>query len=345
MEPSDTKSAKTARVPPEGSGQTPARETLALEKLVTNAGTQVRSEISEYIVAEYIEALGEGTRFPPVVVFRSKGAVVLADGFHRVRAYQQAGRSEIEADVYQGGQDDALWFALGANRAHGQRLSGDDKRRAIEIAYKAWPDLSQVRIAAQVGCNQSYVGKVRAQLNPRIKLPDRVVGRDGRERPATRPSSSRKRARARDDAAPATQKQGPDRDRDPAEAANAQSRPASPNEAGDPGSKGQDQARVEPASDGRTRSDATRSQGERSGTGVTAKQSARDRSNRIVSVVADDAKNLTAQEDLIDFTALDQTQLPKWIEDLEDARRLLGRFIRRLRQEVEDGLPSAPVAD
>ena len=78
---------------------------------------------------------------------------------------------------------------------------------------------------------------------------------------------------------------------------------------------------------------------------MTAKQSARDRSNRIVSVVADDAKTLTAQEDLIDFTALDRTQLPKWIEDLEDARRLLGRFIRRLRQEVEDGLPSASVAD
>ena len=78
---------------------------------------------------------------------------------------------------------------------------------------------------------------------------------------------------------------------------------------------------------------------------MTAKQSARDRSNRIVSVVAEDAKTLTAQEDLIDFTALDQTQLPKWIEDIEDARRLLGRFIRRLRQEVEDGLPSAPVAD
>ena len=31
-----------------------------------------------------------------------------------VRAYQHAGRSKIEADVYQGGQDDALWFALGA---------------------------------------------------------------------------------------------------------------------------------------------------------------------------------------------------------------------------------------
>ena len=78
---------------------------------------------------------------------------------------------------------------------------------------------------------------------------------------------------------------------------------------------------------------------------MTARQSARDRSNRIVSVVADDAKNLTAQEDLIDFTALDRAQRPKWIEELEEGRNLLGRFIRRLRKEVQDGVPSAPITD
>ena len=64
-----------------------------------------------------------------------------------------------------------------------------------------------------------------------------------------------------------------------------------------------------------------------------------------MSVVTEDAKNLTAQDYLIDFTALDRTQLPKWIDELEDARRLLGRFIRKLRQEVENGHPSAPIAD
>ena len=344
MEPSDKKSAKTARLPPEGSGQTPARETLALDKLVTDAGTQVRAEISEYIVGEYVDALGEGARFPPVV-FRGKGADVLADGFHRLRAYQQAGRSEIEADVYQGDRDDALWFALGANRAHGQRLSGEDKRRAIEIAYKAWPEISQRRIAAHVGCAHQYVGKVREQLAPRCQLPDRVVGSDGRERPATRPSTSRQRARAEDDAAPATQNQRPVDGSDSAEEADAQTRAASPNKAADTAPKRPGQASDEPASNGTTGADPTRPGGERSGTGVTARQSARDRSNRIVSVVADDAKNLTAQEDLIDFTALDRAQVPKWIEELEEGRSLLGRFIRRLRKEVEDGLPSAPLTD
>ena len=68
---------------------------MALDKLVIDTGTQIRSEISEHIVAEYVEALGEGARFPPIVVFRNNGSDVLADGFHRVQAYKKAGRTEI----------------------------------------------------------------------------------------------------------------------------------------------------------------------------------------------------------------------------------------------------------
>ena len=197
MKASDPNAAQTKRVPAESPKQTPTRENLAVEDLLTDTGTQIRSEISEYIVAEYVEALGDGARFPPVVIFRSNDGDILADGFHRVRAYQDAQRDEIEADVYQGDQKNALWFALGANRAHGQRLSADDKRKAIEIAYKAWPDISQRRIAAQVGCNQGYVGKVRARLNATVQLPEQVVGRDGRKRAATRPTKSQKASTTR----------------------------------------------------------------------------------------------------------------------------------------------------
>ncbi len=324
---------KTARLPPAVSGQTPAREMVALEKLVTDGGTQVRSEISEFIVSEYVDALAEGARFPPVVVFRSDGADVLADGFHRARAYQQAGRDEIEADVYEGGPDQALWFALGANRAHGQRLNDGDKRRAIEMAYKAWADISQVRIAAHVGCGQQYVGRVRQQLTPRRKLPDTVVGRDGRRRPATRPAKNRKPLRTQDDAAPATRSEPSESGSEFPETSNAQASAGSENKGADRDPKPAQQAAVEPSGE-TSSSDPRRPEGNRSGTGVTAKQSARNRSNRIVSVVADNAKNLTAQEDLIDFGALDREQLPQWIEDLEEARRLLLRLIRRLRQEV-----------
>ena len=152
------------RLPLDSPSRVPVREMVSLDRLVTDAGTQVRSAVDDALVDEYVELLAADVRFPPVVVFRSDRDL-LADGFHRVRAYQTAGRVEIEADVYPGVLEDALWFALGANRAHGQRLARDDKRRAVELAYRAWPDISQVRIAAQVGCCQSYVSRIRSQLS------------------------------------------------------------------------------------------------------------------------------------------------------------------------------------
>ena len=326
-------STKTARLPPEVSGQTPARETVALDRLLTDSGTQVRAEISEFIVAEYVEALGEGARFPPVVVFRADGADVLADGFHRVRAYQQAGRDEIEADVYQGGPAAALWFALGANRAHGQRLNEGDKRRAIELAYQAWPDVSQRLIATHVGCNQRYVGTVRAQLSASTQLPDQVVGRDGRRRPATRPP--RKRAAERlDDDAPPTGGEQVDSPPDLPEATSAQASAGTEIHGEAPAPESPEQAPLPPLLDTGGGPDPPPPEEGGRRTGVTAKQSARDRSNRIVSVVADKAVHLTAQNDLIDFSALDREQLPQWIEELEEACRLLRGFIRRLRKEV-----------
>ena len=359
-----------ARLPPEAAAQKPVRETLALEKLVTDAGTQVRAEISDYIVTEYADALREGARFPPVVVFRANGADLLADGFHRVRAYQRAERDEIEADVYEGGPDEALWFALGANRAHGQRLSEGDKRRAIEVAYKAWPDVSQRRIAAHVGCAQQYVGRVREQLTTRCQLPDRVVGRDGRRRPATRSPKTRARARAETapppTAATVRSEGGTGSPEPPApqttddgliESTATGSEapgpvPADPRRQAQPNAESADEARetstaglvpeteTDPEIAGRAPADPPRAAephaeatGEAAGKsrgGVTARQAARKRSNRIVSVVVDNALNLTAQEDLVDFSALDHTQLPQWIEDLKKARRLLLGWIHRL---------------
>ena len=327
-------SAKPPRLPPEVAGQTPAKETVALDKLVTDSGTQVRTEISDFIVSEYAEALADGARFPPVVVFRKGGADVLADGFHRVRAYEQAGRDGIEANVYEGGPDEALWFALGANRAHGQRLCEGDKRRAIELAYKAWPDVSQRRIAAHVGCNQRYVGTVRAQLSASTQLPDEVVGRDGRRRPATRTNKARKASTTEEEAPPTTSNQQPDTRTAPPDESAAQPSASGDNNGSHPEGKPPEQASAEPGAETSCEPEPEPPDNDKRPTKGTAKQAARDRSNRIVSVVADNALHLTAQDDLIDFGALDREQLPKWIEDLEKARRLLQGFIRRLREEL-----------
>ena len=274
-----------------------AHEVLPIGEIITDAGTQVRAEINEAIVEEYAEHLTAGGTLPPITAYRNEGSTYLADGFHRVRAHERAVRTEIEAEIRTGTREEALWCALGANRAHGQRLTSADKKHAIELALEAWPDRSQRRIAGQIGCSQQYVGKVRAEVTTSCHLPERTVGTDGKSYPAggNTPAAA---SREQDD------------------------EPENGTEAGEtPAPVEVDETKEET---GKT---------ERKG---SPSQRAQNRSNKIVSVVTRDALNLTAQEDLIDFHAIDHEKLPEWIGELEEARRRLGRLIRRLKEEVGD---------
>ena len=144
--------ASSPRLPRDTLPRVPIREMVALDDLIEDAGTQVRSTIDDGVVDDYAEALAKGARFPRIIIVRTNKGDILAGGFHRVAAYRKLGRTEIEAEVHKGTVRDAVWLAVGANRAQGQRLSKADKRRAIEIAYGKWPQLSQRRIAAQTGC-------------------------------------------------------------------------------------------------------------------------------------------------------------------------------------------------
>ena len=272
-------------------------EVVPIGEIITDAGTQVRAEIYEAIVDDYAEHLAAGGTLPPVTAFRNEGNTYLADGFHRLRAHERAGRAQIEAEILTGTREDALWCALGANRAHGQRLTSADKKHAIELALEAWPERSQRRIAEQIGCTHQYVSKVRGQVATSCHLPERTVGTDGKSYPAGGKTPTA-----------ASREQG-----DEPEDGTTGSETPTPVEA--------DETNEETAKTERKGSPSQRAQ---------------NRSNKIVSVVARDALNLTAQEDLIVFRAIDREKLPEWIGELEEARRRLGRLIRRLKQEVGD---------
>ncbi len=168
---------------------------INLSLIAFDAGTQIREAISEQVVGEYAERMAEGVAFPPVVLFadgccRTDGSVIyyLADGFHRLQAAQRNGFVDIDADVRAGTKDDALWFALGANKANGHRMTAGDKRHAIVLALQMWPERSQNEIAEQIGCSQRHVSTVRAEVRTTSNLPDRVTGKDGKSYPASRPS-------------------------------------------------------------------------------------------------------------------------------------------------------------
>ena len=158
--------------------------TISIDAIRRNGGTQVRAQTDWLVVDEYVHAMKEGATFPPIVVFFDGSTHWLADGFHRVEAAERAGLTELAADVRRGVQRDAVLFACGANAAHGLRRTNADKRRSVETLLRdeEWGKWSDREIARQCSVHHDMVGKLRTELSGgnRQMNSDRTVQRNGK---------------------------------------------------------------------------------------------------------------------------------------------------------------------
>ena len=149
---------------------------VALGAIAFDAGTQIRAAIDQQVVADYAEAMTNGAQFPPIVLFHDGNQHYLADGFHRFMAAQRNAFADIDAEVRPGTKEDAVWFALGANSQHGKPLTKADKSHAVALALQAWPDRLHKDIAAQIGCSNELVSKVKASSKFTVQLGGQVTG-------------------------------------------------------------------------------------------------------------------------------------------------------------------------
>lgn len=140
---------------------------LDLNLIRIDGGTQSRVELNEETYLDYAEAMLAGAKFPGVTVFYDGASYWLADGFHRFFAVQEAGFHEIEADIRQGTQRDAVLFSVKANAAHGLKRSNADKRKAVEtmLADEEWRTWSDRKIAEACGVGHQLVAQVRSSLD------------------------------------------------------------------------------------------------------------------------------------------------------------------------------------
>src|SRR3954468_23401019 len=95
---------------------------LAIDLIRVDGGTQIREcKTMQTKIAEYATAMSEGIEFPPLTVFWDGGNYWLADGFHRLGAYNIVMQAlelpglDIDCDVVEGTQRDAIIFAYGVN--------------------------------------------------------------------------------------------------------------------------------------------------------------------------------------------------------------------------------------
>ena len=184
-------------------------QNIQLPEICQN-GLQIRVAIDERTVNDYAEAIQNGAKFPPVIVFHSlavpppgeirmpsdfrrsppadaEDVFWLADGFHRVEACRRVGRKTVKADIRAGDKYDALKFALSANSAHGLRRSNEDKRNAVKVAWENRLHLFGVdnpseRQIAEV-CGVSHVFVSNQLVTVTSSRPSSTVGKDGKERP------------------------------------------------------------------------------------------------------------------------------------------------------------------
>lgn len=161
-------------------------QSIAIEKIRIDGGTQPRSQLIEEVVAEYADDMKQGATFPPVTIFYDGKEYWLADGFHRVQARASTGSKEVVAEVISGSRRDAVLFAVGANAVHGLRRTNADKRRAVErlLRDREWSKWSNVEIAKKCQVNEKTVRNIRKQLtseNPKIDIDpsQRVAMRGG----------------------------------------------------------------------------------------------------------------------------------------------------------------------
>jgi hypothetical protein len=160
------------------------RQRLPIEVLFLDAEVQPRETMSSAVIKDYAALYRDGHELDPIVVFRDGQDHWVADGFHRTTGAREAGLTEINAEVHEGTQRDAILYSCGANK-QGKARTNDDKRRAVDRVLKdlEWRANGNRWVARHCGVDEKYVRgrlKLLSADDPQITKPDvRLVERGG----------------------------------------------------------------------------------------------------------------------------------------------------------------------
>ena len=152
---------------------TAKQDTVHLDAIRLDGGTQPRGGINDDYVTELVEALQAGVTLPPVDIMYDGQSYWLFDGFHRHAAHRQANYLVVPAIIHQGTQEEAQWRSYAANQTHGLRRSQADKERAIRAALKHPSAVGQAdaAIARHLGVSDKTVTKYRQDMEVSSEIP------------------------------------------------------------------------------------------------------------------------------------------------------------------------------
>jgi ParB-like chromosome segregation protein Spo0J len=121
---------------------------------------------------------------PPILVNRATMRVI--DGMHRVGAAALNGLEVIEAQFFDGADEEAFLRAVAANTEHGLPLSTADRKAAAKRILASHPSLSDRAVAKVAGLDAKTVAALRqgsTEDSPRLNT---RLGSDGKVHPLDR---------------------------------------------------------------------------------------------------------------------------------------------------------------
>lgn len=157
-------------------------KTLPLSEIKIEAGTQIRLDMDDTTIQKYHHALVKlKAKFPPVIVFESRGLYYLADGFHRFKAYKMARRKSIHCEIRKGTKREAILYAVGCNAEHGLPRTNEDKKNAVMtlLSDKTWSEWSSNQIAKACKVSHTYVNKLRKNVTSNVSSQRKVMTKHG----------------------------------------------------------------------------------------------------------------------------------------------------------------------
>ncbi len=157
---------------------------LRLNQVVVDDDIQPRAKgLDQKHVDELADALRDGKKLPPVVVYDVGDAFLLSEGFHRHAAYTQAKKTHIPCEVRAGTREECKLNALASNQGHGLKRTNADKLRALVEVAAMQPKWSDGKIADFIGVSRNFVNENRPQLSSddSSTAPNETTKREGKD--------------------------------------------------------------------------------------------------------------------------------------------------------------------
>lgn len=158
---------------------TASAQNVKIDRIKVLFDLQPRVSLRSETIEDYKDAMTRGEEFPPVEIVFDGTDLFLVDGFHRIQAAKECGKTSVKAIIEKGTEREAILRSVGANAKHGLPRTRGDKRRAVERLLKdpEWGKWSDREIAHRCRVSHPFVGEVRKESG----LTGNVTSENGRK--------------------------------------------------------------------------------------------------------------------------------------------------------------------